>query len=201
MLAFPFVAFAFVSDVSLSEAAFCSWTSAIIRSSILSTVRSITVGWGSWTIYTELDDVDFGDVDVVETLIVDAVNTCCLDLLVRLKSFSPTTSGSVARLSLWCCAVVVVVSVLTLDVLDVDVAVVAVVTLAVDLLVACAAHLDQISVDIGHPYDQTMSGAVVISLTALGWSILCGMTIVYWESDGRFCPGLFFASISLSYGL
>jgi hypothetical protein len=81
------------------------------------------------------------------------------------------------------------------------VAVVAAVTVDVVVPVACAARLDQISVVFGLSIDQSMSGAVVISLTALGCSILCSMTIVYWQCAGRFCPGLFFASLSLSYGL
>ena len=56
---------------------------------MLSTVRSITVGGGGGAICTKFDDVDLGDVDVVATLDVDAVATCRLDRLVRLKSFSP----------------------------------------------------------------------------------------------------------------
>ena len=53
---------------------------------MLSTVRSITVGGGDGTICTKFDDVDLGDVDdVVATLVVDAVDTCRLDRLVRLK--------------------------------------------------------------------------------------------------------------------
>ena len=94
---FLFVTFAYCSDVSLSEAAFCSWTSAIIISSMLSTVRSITLGGGGGTICTELDEVHIGDVDVVAVVAVAVVDTCDLVRLVRLKSFSTITSGSVAR--------------------------------------------------------------------------------------------------------
>ena len=64
---------------------------------MLSTVRSITVGGGGGTICTELDEVDFGDVDVVAKVAVAVVDTCRLVRLVRLKLFSPITSGSVAR--------------------------------------------------------------------------------------------------------
>ena len=64
---------------------------------MLSTVRSITVGGGGGTICTEFDEVDFGDVDIVATVVVAVVNTWRLVRLVRLKSFSPITSGSVAR--------------------------------------------------------------------------------------------------------
>ena len=65
-------------------------------SSMLSTVRSITEGGGGGTICTEFD-VDFGDVEVVATVAVAVVDTCRLVRLLRLKSFSPITSGSVAR--------------------------------------------------------------------------------------------------------
>ena len=64
---------------------------------MLSTVRSITVGGGGGTICTKLDEVDFGDVDVVATVVVTVVDTGRLVRLVRWKSFSPITSGSVAR--------------------------------------------------------------------------------------------------------
>ena len=64
---------------------------------MLSTVRSITVGGGGGTICTEFDEVDFGDVDIVATVVVAVVDTWRLVCLVRLKSFSPITSGSVAR--------------------------------------------------------------------------------------------------------
>ena len=66
-------------------------------SSMLSTVRSITVGGGGGTICTEFDEVDFGDVEVVATVAVAVVDTGRLVRLLRLKSFSPITSGSVAR--------------------------------------------------------------------------------------------------------
>ena len=42
------------------------------------------VGGGGRTICTKLDDVDLGDVDVVATLVVDAVDICRFDRLVRL---------------------------------------------------------------------------------------------------------------------
>ena len=112
---------------------------------MLSTVRSITVGGGGGTICTEFDNVDLGDVDVVATIVVDVVNTCRLVRLVRLKSFSPMTSGSVARCNLCCCADVVV-AVIVVVVLEVAVLEVALVTLdAVVVLVADGAGLDHIS--------------------------------------------------------
>ena len=112
---------------------------------MFSTVRSITVGGGGGTICTVFDDVDLGDVDVVATLVVDAVNTCRLDRLVRLKSFSPMTSGIVAHCNL-CCCTDVVVAVVAVVVLEVAVLEVAMVTLdAVVVLVADAAGRDRIS--------------------------------------------------------
>ena len=62
---------------------------------MLSTVRSITVGGGGGTICTELDEVDFGDVDVVATVAVAVVDTCRLVRPVRLKSFSPITINEI----------------------------------------------------------------------------------------------------------
>ena len=85
---------------------------------MLSTVRSITVGGGGGTICTEFDDVDLDDVDVVATLAVGAVDTCRFDRRVRLKSFSPMTSASVARCNL-CCCTDVVVAVIVVVVLEV----------------------------------------------------------------------------------
>ena len=64
---------------------------------MLSTVRSITVGGGGGTIWTEFDDVEFGDVGVVAIDVVAVVDTWRRIRLVRLKSFSPMTSGSVAH--------------------------------------------------------------------------------------------------------
>jgi hypothetical protein len=64
---------------------------------MLSTVRSITVGGGGGTICTEFDEVDFVDVDIVAAVVVAVVDTWRLVRLVRLKSFLPITSGSVAR--------------------------------------------------------------------------------------------------------
>ena len=80
--------------------------------------------------------------------------------------------------------------------------VVALVTLdVVAVLVAVVVGLDQISCVLGHPLDQSFSGAVCITLTAFGCSLRWGMTMVYFESAGRFCHGLCFASMSRSYGL
>ena len=112
---------------------------------MLSTVRSMTVGGGGGTICTEFDDVDLGDVDVVATLVVDPVDTCRLVRLVRLKSFSPMASGSVAHCNC-CCCTDVVVAVIVDVVIEVAVPEVALVTLdAVVVLVADGAGLDHIS--------------------------------------------------------
>ena len=46
-------------------------------------------------------------------------------------------------------------------------------------VVACKDDLDRVSVVLGHLFDQSVSGAVVISLMPLRCSFLCGMTIVY----------------------
>jgi hypothetical protein len=88
------------------------------------------------------------------------------------------TLGSVARCRLCCCTdgVVAVVTVVVLALLVVDVTLVAI---AVVELVVCAAGLDHISWALGHPFDQLFSGAVGISRTVFGYSIFCGMTIVY----------------------
>jgi hypothetical protein len=71
----------------------------------------------------------------------------------------------------------------------------------VAVLVAVVVGLDQISCVLGHPIDQSFSGAVCNTLTALGCSLRWGMTMVYCESAGRFCAGLCFASMSRPYGL
>ena len=71
--------------------------------------------------------------------------------------------------------------------------VVALVTDVVAVLVAVVVGLDRISCVLGHPFDQSFSGAVCIILTACGCSLCWGMTMVY-------C-GLCFASMSRSYGL
>ena len=71
----------------------------------------------------------------------------------------------------------------------------------VAVLVAVVVGLDHISCVLGYPLDQSFSGAVCMTLTACGCSLNWGMTMVYCESAGRFCPGLCFASISRSYGL
>jgi hypothetical protein len=120
---------------------------------------------------------------------------------VAVETFSPITSGSVARCSLCCCTVVFVVVALSVAVLVLFVVDVLVVAVAVVVLVACTARLDHISCVLGHSFDQSLSGAVVIILTALECSFLWGMAIVYCESAGRFRPGLCLASMSLSYGL
>ena len=105
----------------------------------------MTVGGGGGTICTEFDDVDLVDVDVVATFVVDAVDTCRFDRLVRLKSFSPMTSGSVARYN-HCSCTVIVLAVIVDVLLEVAVLEVALVTLdAVVVLVADAAGLDHIS--------------------------------------------------------
>jgi hypothetical protein len=102
---------------------------------------------------------------VVATLVVDYVDVCRLDSLEQSKSFSPTTSRSVARGNLCCCTDVVV------DVVVLEVAVLeaALVNLdAVDVLVADAANLDHISRVLGHSCDQSFRGAVCMSRTAFG---------------------------------
>jgi hypothetical protein len=64
--------------------------------------------------------------------------------------------------------------------------------------VACTPHLDYILSVLSHPVDQSLNGAVVIILTALGCSFLWGMTIVYCEPAGRIRPGLCLTSMFLS---
>jgi hypothetical protein len=56
---------------------------------MISTVRSITVGGGGCNFCTNLEDVDLGDVDDVAILYVDAVDTCRLSRLVRLRGYHP----------------------------------------------------------------------------------------------------------------
>jgi hypothetical protein len=145
----------------------------------------------------EFDDVDLGNVATC----ADAVDTCHPDLLFLLKLFSPITSGSVAHCSRCCCTEVVLVVAVTVAVLGLFVVGALVVTVAIVVPVECTARLDHIACVLGHPFNQSLSGAVVIILTALGCSFLWGMTIVYCESAGRFRPGLCLASMSLSNGL
>jgi hypothetical protein len=81
-------------------------------------------------------------------------------------------SGSVARCCRPCCAGVVVVVEVT--VAEVGLLVLDTLVVAVDIvvLVVCDARLDHISCVFGHPFDQSLRGAVVIILTALGFSVL-----------------------------
>ena len=134
---------------------------------------------------------------VMWTVAVAVVDTCRLVRLLRLKSFSPITSGSVARCKRGCCPDVAVAVLIVVGV----VVVVLVVALVVAVLVAVVVGRDHISCVLGHPLDQSFSGAVCITLTACGCSLRWGMTMVYCESAGRFCPGLCLASMSRSYGL
>ena len=137
---------------------------------MLSTVRSITVGGGGGTICTEF---------VVATFVVAVVDTWRLVRLVRLKSFSPMNSESEARCKrCYCADVVVAVPVVVVPM--VAVLGVSLVTLdVVAVLVADAVGLDHISWVLGHPLDQSLSGAVCINLTVCGCSLRCGITMVY----------------------
>ena len=49
----------------------------------------------------------------------------------------------------------------------------------VAVLVADVVGLDHISCVLGHPLDQSFSGAVCMTLTAFGCSMRCGITMVY----------------------
>ena len=95
---------------------------------------------------------------------VEVVVVSLLDRLLRLKSFSPMTSGSVARCSRPCCAVVVIDEVQRLVratlVVDVDIAV----------LVFCCTGRDHNSWVGGHPLNKSVRGAVFMTLTACGCS-------------------------------
>jgi len=108
-------------------------------------------------------------VDVV-TPDVEIVDVSLLDRLLRLKSFSPMTSGSVARCSRRCCAGVVFDVKVVVD--EVQRLVLATLVVDVDtvVLVLCCTGRDHNSWVGGHPLDQSVRVAVFITLTACGCS-------------------------------
>ena len=101
---------------------------------------------------------------------VEVVVVSLLDRLLRLKSFSPMTSGSVARCSRPCCAVVVFDVEVVIDEVQRLVLATLVVDVDIAVLVFCCTGRDHNSWVGGHPLDQSVRGAVFMTLTACGCS-------------------------------
>ena len=99
---------------------------------------------------------------------VEVVDESLLDRLLRLKSFSPMNSGSVARCSRPCCAVVVFDVEVVIDEVQRHVLATLVVDVEIAVLVFCCTGRDHNSWVGGHPLDQSVRGAVFMILKACG---------------------------------
>ena len=101
---------------------------------------------------------------------VEVVDVSLLDRQLRLKSFSPMTSGSVARCSRPCCAVVVFDAEVVIDEVQRLVLATLVVDVDIAVLVFSCTGRDHNSRVGGHPLDQSVRGTVFMTLTACGCS-------------------------------